>query len=80
MGYTDTGVRLAGKDPNLDSLYYSLGCNGIGILQAVLSADVICKQIDGKAYPRTFFDPLVQNQDSTGYPDAVQLSMPPFRE
>lgn len=80
MGYTDTGVRLAGKDPEIDSLYYNVGCNGIGILHSILSAEIICKQMNGKPYPRTFFDPLIQSQDSTGYPDAVQLSMPPFKE
>lgn len=80
MAYTKTGVRLAGKDPQINSLYYSLGCNGIGILPAVVSAEIITKQIRGEEAPRTFFDPDLQRPSSTGNPEEIQLVSPPSRE
>ena len=80
MGYTDTGVRIAGKDPAVHSLYYSLGCNGVGILPAIVSASIISRQIGREGYPVTFFEPSVQRPEVTGNPSEDQLLIPPSRE
>lgn len=32
MGYTHTGIRYIGQDPNTHHLWYNLGCNGVGIV------------------------------------------------
>jgi glycine/D-amino acid oxidase-like deaminating enzyme len=32
MGYTHTGLRYIGQDPQTHHLWYNLGCNGVGIV------------------------------------------------
>ena len=38
MGYTTDGLRLVGPDPNLQGLWYNLGCNGVGLLSSIVGA------------------------------------------
>jgi glycine/D-amino acid oxidase-like deaminating enzyme len=56
MGYTSTGVRAVGQDPNLSSLYYNLGCNGIGLLSAVAGAKRISELMNGRRLAPSMFD------------------------
>jgi glycine/D-amino acid oxidase-like deaminating enzyme len=60
MGYTSTGVRLAGPDPRNPNLFYNLGCNGIGILHSIYGAQRIAKVIMGKKPEDSVFDPIHQ--------------------
>ncbi len=56
MGYTSTGVRAVGQDPNLSPLYYNLGCNGVGLLSAVAGASRIGDVLNGQALAPSIFD------------------------
>lgn len=60
MGYTRTGVRLAGPDPKNPDLFYNLGCNGIGILHSVYGASLIAGEIMGRKMADSLFDPRHQ--------------------
>lgn len=59
MGYTSTGVRIVGQDPRLPSLYYNLGCNGIGILSAVAGSRRIAGMMMDEDLEPSMFDPEV---------------------
>ncbi len=59
MGYTSTGVRIAGQDPRLPSLYYNLGCNGIGILSAVAASRRLAGMMADEDVEPSMFDPGV---------------------
>ncbi|GEM_PF-3226740 len=59
MGYTSTGVRVAGQDPRLPSLYYNLGCNGIGILSAVAASKRLAGMMTDEDVEPSMFDPGV---------------------
>jgi glycine/D-amino acid oxidase-like deaminating enzyme len=60
MGYTRSGVRLAGPDPDNPNLFYNLGCNGIGILHSVFGARRIASQVFGRKVPDSVFEPRNQ--------------------
>jgi glycine/D-amino acid oxidase-like deaminating enzyme len=60
MGYTSSGVRLAGPDPQNPNLFYNLGCNGIGILHSIYGARRIAKIIAGEKPEDSVFDPIHQ--------------------
>lgn len=60
MGYTGSGVRLAGPDPKNPDLFYNLGCNGIGILHSVYGAHRIADLMAGKKAEDSVFDPIHQ--------------------
>jgi glycine/D-amino acid oxidase-like deaminating enzyme len=60
MGYTRTGVRLAGPDPKNPDLFYNLGCNGIGILHSVYGASRVAGKIAGRKMADSVFDPRHQ--------------------
>ncbi len=60
MGYTSSGVRLAGPDPVNPNIYYNLGCNGIGILHSVYGARRIAAAMAGKRMADSVFDPRRQ--------------------
>lgn len=57
MGYTRTGLRLIGPDPDNKNILYNLGCNGIGILPSVYGAKRIAKFIMRKKLSPSVFDP-----------------------
>jgi glycine/D-amino acid oxidase-like deaminating enzyme len=57
MGYTDSGVWVAGQDPRIEPLHYNLGCNGIGLLPAVAGAVQIARLIRGEDNVPSMFDP-----------------------
>ena len=57
MGYTSTGVRVVGQDPRLPSLYYNLGCNGIGILSAVAGSRRLAGMMTDEDLEPSMFDP-----------------------
>jgi glycine/D-amino acid oxidase-like deaminating enzyme len=59
MGYTRTGVRAVGQDPGLPSLFYDLGCNGIGLLSAVAGAKRLADKLNGQDTDPSMFDPEV---------------------
>jgi glycine/D-amino acid oxidase-like deaminating enzyme len=60
MGYTRSGVRLAGPDPKNPDLFYNLGCNGIGILHSVYGARRVADEILGKRTADSVFEPRHQ--------------------
>jgi glycine/D-amino acid oxidase-like deaminating enzyme len=60
MGYTSSGVRLAGPDPKNPNLFYNLGCNGIGILHSVYGAHRIANLMAGRRTEDSVFDPVHQ--------------------
>jgi hypothetical protein len=57
MGYTDSGVWVAGQDPRIEPLHYNLGCNDIGLLPAVAGAVQISRLIGGVEHLPSMFDP-----------------------
>lgn len=57
MGYTQSGVRVVGKDPRHASLWYNLGCNGIGLLPTIMGARRISQLLRGRVLPASIFDP-----------------------
>lgn len=57
MGYTTTGVRVVGRDRRFNSLYYNLGCNGIGLLPSIAGAKRIGRIFSGEKLPPSIFDP-----------------------
>jgi len=57
MGYTSTGIRIAGQDPRLPALYYNMGCNGIGILSALAGARRLADDMGGEDQEPSMFDP-----------------------
>jgi glycine/D-amino acid oxidase-like deaminating enzyme len=62
MGYTPTGSRIAGQDPMLPSLYYNMGCNGIGILSAVAGAKRLAGKMKDEDLEPSMFDPEVLSE------------------
>ena len=57
MGYTKSGVRIVGREPLDPRLMYNLGCNGIGILPAIMGARKIADHVNGETLEDTIFDP-----------------------
>lgn len=57
MGYTKTGLRIVGKEPCAEHIFYNLGCNGVGIMPAFWSAKRIADIIVGNSIEPTIFDP-----------------------
>ena len=64
MGYTSSGARVAGRDPQLPTLYYNLGCNGNGLMSAVAGAVRVVRRMNGEDLPPSVFDPevIVENE------------------
>jgi glycine/D-amino acid oxidase-like deaminating enzyme len=58
MGYTRSGIRIVGRDKRFLSLYYNLGCNGIGIITSISGARRISKIINGEILLASIFDPM----------------------
>lgn len=77
MGYTRSGVRLAGVEPQNPHLFYNLGCNGIGILPSLVGADRIAKILNGEALPQSIMDPEVQERAHQRIVGATQHSPDP---
>ncbi len=59
MGYTHNGLRWVGEDRDHPHLWYNLGCNGIGILQALAGAKKIARQMNGETFGMSIFDPPI---------------------
>lgn len=57
MGYTKTGVRMVGREPNDERLMYNLGCNGVGILSSIMGSQKIAQHINHEPVEETIFDP-----------------------
>ncbi len=57
MGYTHTGVRYIGQDPNTHHLWYNLGCNGVGIVGSAYGGWKIAKILSGTSFEPSIFDP-----------------------
>jgi len=57
MGYTQSGVRVVGRDVRFSNLYYNLGCNGIGLIPSIAGAKRIARLLSGEKLPRSVFDP-----------------------
>lgn len=60
MGYTRSGVRLAGQDPENKNLFYNLGCNGIGILHSIYGARRVAMELLGRKVADSVFEPRNQ--------------------
>jgi glycine/D-amino acid oxidase-like deaminating enzyme len=60
MGYTRSGVRLAGQDPKNPNLFYNLGCNGIGILHSIYGARRVAMELSGRKVADSVFEPRNQ--------------------
>ena len=58
MGYTKNSLRLVGADKNFPHLWYNLGCNGIGILPAIVGAKMIADAMNGHPPQASLFAPL----------------------
>jgi glycine/D-amino acid oxidase-like deaminating enzyme len=56
MGYTSTGVRMVGPEPQNKVLLYNLGCNGVGILPSVMGGRVIARHLAGEKVAPSIFD------------------------
>lgn len=56
MGYTANGVRWVGQEPELQQLWYNLGCNGIGITTSIGAAKRVVALLQGKTLPPAIFD------------------------
>lgn len=56
MGYTKSGVRMIGPEPQNPVLLYNLGCNGIGILPSLHGGLKISEHLAGKPVPPSLFD------------------------
>jgi hypothetical protein len=57
LGYTTSGIRLIGKEPNNPRLLYNVGCNGIGIMPSIYGAKRISQILNGIDLPASIFDP-----------------------
>ncbi len=56
MGYTKSGVRMIGPDPQNPKLMYNLGCNGVGILPSVFGGRKISRHLAGESQEPSIFD------------------------
>jgi len=45
MGYTSDGLRLVGPDPEVEGLWYNLGCNGVGLLPSLIAGRKVARQL-----------------------------------
>jgi glycine/D-amino acid oxidase-like deaminating enzyme len=57
MGYTESGVRIIGKDSHYPELMYNLGCNGIGIIPSIVGAYRVAKLVNREVLAPSIFDP-----------------------
>ncbi|MEM3154280.1 MAG: FAD-binding oxidoreductase [Candidatus Woesearchaeota archaeon] len=57
MGYTRTGLRMIGPEPCNPTLFYNLGCNGVGLLSSIFGGYKIAQILNGKKFGKSAFDP-----------------------
>ena len=57
MGYTPSGVRCIGPDPENPVLLYNLGCNGVGILSSIYGGRRISSFLLHHKLEPSIFDP-----------------------
>jgi glycine/D-amino acid oxidase-like deaminating enzyme len=58
MGFTQNGVRLIGVDPRHNSLFYNLGCNGVGLMPSIFGGRRIARILSGEKVEDSIFDPI----------------------
>lgn len=58
MAYTSNNLRWVGRDREHANLIYNLGCNGIGVLPAIMSGKRIAAILNNELLPASLFDPL----------------------
>jgi glycine/D-amino acid oxidase-like deaminating enzyme len=57
MGYNDGGVRVVGAHPRHPTLYYNLGCNGVGFLPSIYGGKRVARLLAGEHLAPSIFDP-----------------------
>ncbi len=57
MAYTESKIRLIGREPRNPILMYNLGCNGVGFLPSIYGGYRIARLIYGDALEQSIFDP-----------------------
>jgi len=48
MGYTQDGIRLVGRDPQVPGLWYNTACNGIGFLPSIVGGWKVAAELVGE--------------------------------
>ncbi len=57
MGFTPNSIRLIGPEPINPSLFYNLGCNGVGLLPSIFGGKRISQFINQEKLSPSIFDP-----------------------
>ena len=57
MAYTETRIRLIGREPRNPILMYNLGCNGVGFLPSIHGGYRIARLVHGDVLEPSIFDP-----------------------
>lgn len=57
MGYNDSGIRVVGAHPDHPSLFYNLGCNGVGFLPSIFGGHRVSRLLAGDTLSPSIFDP-----------------------
>ena len=57
MGYNDSGVRVIGAHPEHPTLFYNLGCNGVGFLPSIFGGHRVSRLLSGHTLAASIFDP-----------------------
>jgi glycine/D-amino acid oxidase-like deaminating enzyme len=57
MGYNRSGIRVVGAHPRHSRLLYYLGCNGVGFLPSLGSAQRLAHLLAGRPVEPSVFDP-----------------------
>ena len=57
MGYNVSGIRVVGVHPDQPTLFYNLGCNGVGFLPSIFGGHRVSRLLAGDALAPSVFDP-----------------------
>ena len=57
MAYTESRIRLIGREPRNPILMYNLGCNGVGFLPSIHGGYRIARLVHGDVLEPSIFDP-----------------------
>jgi glycine/D-amino acid oxidase-like deaminating enzyme len=57
MGYNDSGIRVVGAHPDHPTLFYNLGCNGVGFLPSIFGGHRVSRLLAGDTLAPSIFDP-----------------------
>ncbi len=74
MGYTTSGIRLIGPEPQNPVLLYNLGCNGIGILPSIYGGRKISRHLSGEDVEQSIFDIPAKTEDTGARLDDLHAS------